>query len=207
MRLGYLALVAMVFLWTSACGGGGADRSEPVDQMSPEELEQALEQAGKIIDQELGKMAAREAGTFPCNIFEQQEVEALMGNELEPASYTFENINENGHEYQADSCSWFTFADDANEIELRVSQAKHFGSGSVECEAPANADTGPHTPQSIPGIGHAAWWEYDKSWGMGTLLVCSPAARIKVEVDLAADDNAAALEAARKMAEKALESV
>jgi hypothetical protein len=197
----------MILSWVVGCGGGRPEEAEPEAQLPAREVEQLWEQAGEIIDEELGKVAAKEAARFPCSLFEQQEVEALIGNALEPASYTFENISENGHDYQGESCEWFTFADDANEIGLRVSQAKHFQSGSVECKAPSNADSGPHAPRSTPGIGESAWWEYDKSWGMGTLLVCSTAARIRVEVDLATDDETAALAAARTLAERALENV
>jgi hypothetical protein len=147
----------------------------------------------------------KEEVVFPCNVFTQEEIEALAGNPLGIGRYTFENLTEDGSSYGGESCSWSTVGGKGNEISIRVSLAKHFGAGQVECYPPPGAGTDdPQAPKKISLIGDQAWWSYRKNYGVGTLRVCSPKELLEVTIDLAGDNEMTALEMTRTVAEKVL---
>lgn len=76
---------------------------------------------------------------------------------------------------------------------------KHFDSGQVEC-SPGSAN------EEISGIGDQAWWEYQRSWGIGALRVCSAKVLMEVKVDLTGDDEPTARKMAQTIAEEVLAS-
>jgi len=201
-----VVIVALSVLW----GCGGSDRGEQekaATQLNPGKIAEMSGEAEKIVDQQMEKIQEQEAATFPCSLFPQEEIDALVGNALETGSYTFEHRSEEARDYRSESCAWSAKGAEGNEVSLWVSLAKDFDSGQVVCYPPLGAEAdNPYAPKKIPGIGDQAWWDYDKSWGIGTLRVCSPSALMEVKVDLAGDDEAFARKVARAMAEKVLTS-
>jgi len=159
--------------------------------------EQSNKEAQEIINQQMVSLQQKEAATFPCSMFSQSELEALVGNPLDKGSYAFNNVTENDRRYKTESCDWSAAQGEGNEVGLWIALRKHFDSGQVEC-SPGSDD------RKISGIGDQAWWEYQKFFGMGTLRVCSAKAMLEVKVDLANKDEAKARNIAQTMAKKVL---
>jgi Yip1 domain len=157
----------------------------------------AEKQAQAIIGQQLKSMQEQEAAKFPCRLFPQAELEALLGNPLDMGSYAFNNVSENDHAYKSESCAWSAAQGQGSEVALWVSLPQHFASGQVECA--------PGAGQAIAGIGDQAWWDFKKYFGMGTLRVCATQAMLEVKVTVAGKDEALARKVAETMAGKVLE--
>lgn len=156
-------------------------------------------EAQEIIEEQMKSLQEREAATFPCSLFPQAEIEALVGNPLDKGSYTFNHRFEDDRQYQSESCDWSAAGGEGNEVDLWVSLPKHFSSGRVEC-SPGSDN------RKVSGIGDQAWWEYQEYFGMGTLRVCAAQAMVEVQVDLTGNDEAVARKIAQTMAEKVLAS-
>lgn len=156
-------------------------------------------EAQKVIDQQMKRMQEKEAATFPCSLFPQAEIEALVGNRVDKGAYAFNHVIRDDHQYKSQSCDWSAAVGNGNEVDLTVSLPKHFASGQVECE-PGSEN------QKTTGIGDQAWWDYKKFFGMGTLNVCSTKALIEVKVTVPSKDEALARKIAQTMAEKVLAS-
>jgi hypothetical protein len=197
MKLDRRVLVLMGLIFLSSYGSSGLKADDTTVTQYPSG--QANKEAQKIIDQQMEVNKQKEASTFPCSLFEQSEIETLVGNPLDKGSYAFNNRFENNHQYKSESCSWSPMQGEGNEVSLWVSQPKHFDSGQVEC-SPGDDN------RKISGIGDQAWWEYQKYFGMGTLRVCSTKAMLEVKVDLTSNDEAMARKIAQTMAEKVLAS-
>ena len=163
-----VVVAALSVLW--GCGGSDKEAQEKAaTQVGAEKVEEMSREADKIIDQQMEKIHEQEAATFPCSLFPQEEIEALVGNPLEEGRYTFENRSEDGRKYGSESCAWSAKGAEGNEVNLWVSLAKHFDPHQVVCYPPLGAaDNNPWAPKKVPGIGDQAWWEYEKSWGIGT---------------------------------------
>jgi hypothetical protein len=190
----------MSLVCLSSCGTPDKPKEEtPPAQATPEQVEQMQKEADKIIDQQLGNMRKKEASTFPCSLFTKEEIESLVGNPLDSGSYAFNNVMENDRSYKSETCDWSAGFGEGNEAGLWVSLPKHFASGKVEC-SPGS------TNREITGLGDRAWWEYMKSFGMGTLRVCSEKAMLEVKVRERSKDEAAARRIAQTMAERVLAS-
>jgi hypothetical protein len=190
MKRNWMGWMLAGLVLSFACGPIRAVAAEG-GQIDPE--------AQKIIGQQMKHMQEREAATFPCSLFPQAEIEALVGNPLEKGSYTFNNVITGDHQYQSVSCDWSAARNGGNEVDLTVSLPKHFASGQVECE-PGSDD------QKTTGIGDQAWWDYQKFFGMGTLRVCSTKAMVMVKVIVPSKDQALARKIAQTLAEKVLAS-
>lgn len=236
--LGLLALASLL-----ACGA-------PEDTSTPEprrgrQTDDAAEWAaarrsddaeiadGAPLDDDAPVDQAAGAGRFPCTVADQQEIEGLLGNAVEAPSWTLEEVADEGTTYDAETCSWLSFADDASEIILQVSRAEHFADGRVRCWTPvaenpedsaqsADEDGGEDadvtgtataeveediepapTPVAVADLGSTAWWTYDPATAFGQLQVCHPNGRIAVEVS--ASDGGAARRAGVTVARRALE--
>jgi hypothetical protein len=200
MQLRYFAWIVMSLVCLSSCGTSDkAEEETAPGQASPEQIKQQQKEADRIIDQQLANVRKKEASTFPCSLFPAQELEALVGNPLDSGSYAFNHVTENDRSYKSESCDWSAGFGEGNEARLWVSLPKHFASGTVEC-SPGS------TNSEISGIGDRAWWEYMKSFGMGTLRVCSGKAMLEVKVRVKSKDEAAARKIAEAMANKVLGS-
>lgn len=208
MKKGWMIWMAAGLVLLCSCGTSDKETAEtPSVQSSPAEVEEMTREADQIVGQGMEKMQKQEAATFPCSVFTQEEIEALAGNPLDKGSYMFENRTEDDRVYKGESCAWSAKGGQGNEVSLRVSQAKHFDSGQVVCYPALGAEADNRwAPKKIPGIGDQAWWEYKKSWGMGTLRFCSAKMLAEVHVDLTGDDEAAAEKMARAVAGKVLAS-
>jgi len=197
MKLDWRVLVLMELIFLSSYGSSSSEADEATVTQYP--YEQANMEAQKIIDQQMEALKQKEASTFPCSLFEQSEIEILVGNPLAKGSYAFNNRFENNRQYKSESCIWSPMQGEGNEVSLWVNQPKHYDSGQVEC-SPGNDN------RKISGIGDQAWCEYQKYFGMGTLRVCSMKAMLEVKVDLTSNDEAMARKIAQTMAEKVLAS-
>jgi hypothetical protein len=202
MDLRWAGCVTAALLFVSACGA--QDAAKPAEksataQPNDDAVKKAQAEADAIVRQQMAGMQRKEASTFPCSLFAQQEIEALAGNPLDPGSHTFNHVDEDGRRYRSESCDWSAKGGEGHEAGLWVSLPKHFDSGKVEC-SPRSANT------QIDGIGDRAWWDFQKYFGLGTLRVCSTKAMLEVKVDLTGNDEAAARAIAWKMAEKVLAS-
>lgn len=193
------AWMAMTVLVLSACRSSDSKNEAAAPPPTPEHVEAKQQEADKIIEQELTKVQRKEAATWPCSLFPQPEIEALVGNPLDKGSYAFNNVSENDHEYKSESCDWSARSDEGNEVGLWVSVPKHFKSGRVEC-SPGGVN------QEISGIGDRAWWEYEKYWGRGALRVCSAKAMLEVKVTVKSKDEATAKKIAETMANTVLQA-
>jgi hypothetical protein len=156
-------------------------------------------EAQAIIAQRLKRMQEREAATFPCSLFTQAGLEALLGNPLDSGHYAFNHVDDNGHQYGSESCGWSAAQGGGNAADLWVSRPGQFASGRVEC-SPGSAG------HEISGSGDQAWWEFGKSSGIGTLRVCSAQAMLEVKITLAGRDGVRARKIAETIAGKVLES-
>lgn len=191
----------VIGLWLSMAGGwihAEADEKGGIQPPSGQ-VEGIDPQAQKIIDQQMKGLQEREAATFPCSLFPQAEIDALVGNPLDKGSYAFNHRVEDDRQYKSESCDWSVVGGEGNEVGLWVSLPRHFASGQVEC-SPGS------TNRKITGIGDQAWWEYQKYFGMGTLRVCSATAMVEVKVTVENRDEAKAKKIAQTMAERALAS-
>ena len=178
----------------AACGKSDKPRDEPAPVPGPTP-DQA--QAQQIIEQQLDAMQQKSAAKFPCSLFTQPEIEGLMGLSLDPGEYTFNNVDEDNHQYQADECLWSKL-NVPDEARLSVSQTKHFKSGKVECDA-----GGLH--HKLTGLGDEAYWEW-QSYGIGELRVCTTQVMVKARIYKKGKDEATNQKIARAVAEKALAS-
>lgn len=175
--------------YATACGEAGeAGQGGQIDRP-----------AQKIIERQMKSLEEREAATFPCSLFPQAEIEALVGNPLDKGSYAFNNVTTNDRRYKSESCDWSAAGGDGNEVGLSVSLPKHFASGEVEC-VPGSGS------QNTSGIGDQAWWDYQKFFGLGTLRVCSAKAMVEVRVTVTSKDQATARNLAQTVAQKVLAS-
>jgi hypothetical protein len=198
MKLRHFAWIVMSLVCLSSCGTSDKAKEETAPaQASPEQIKQQQKEADKIIDQQLANVRKKEASTFPCSLFPEQEIEALVGNPLDSGSYAFNHVTDNDRNYKSESCDWSAGFGEGNEAGLWVSLPKHFASGKVEC-SPGS------TNREISGIGDRAWWEYMESFGMGTLRVCSEKAMLEVKVRVKSKEEAAARKIAETMANKVL---
>jgi hypothetical protein len=195
-----VSIVASMVLCCS-CGKADEARTEQAPpQPASEQAKAAQQEADRIVKQQMANLQQKEASTYPCSVFTQQEIEALAGNPLDKGSYAFNNVFEDTHEYKSVSCGWSATSEHANEVTLWVSLPKHFRSGKVECSPGAASD-------KIPGIGDQAWWNYQKSWGIGTLRVCSEKAMLETKVTMKGQAESAAKTAAQTIAGKVLGSL
>ena len=155
---------------------------------------------------------------FPCSAISQADIENLLNNPLEPASFAVEDAHDDGAAFQAESCSWLSFAEGSNEITIRVSQASHFPDATVLCPEPSQPQIETLIPedegtverpswQSVPNLGNRAWWIYEDPPGIGNLVVCANEARIAIEVSIGNGDGALALNAGRSLVEKVVDSL
>ena len=197
MKLRCVGWMAMSLLLLSACGTPDKE-IETLDQANPEQVKEAQEEASKIIERQMANLKEKEASTFPCSLFQQEEIEGLAGNPLDKGSYMFNHVSENERNYRSESCDWSAKGGEGNEVSLWVSLPKHFDSAKVECS--------PGSAKKISGIGDQAWWDYQKYFGMGTLRVCSAKAMLEVKVTLTSKDEAAAKKLAQTITEKVLAS-
>jgi hypothetical protein len=204
----HIPVLIAVLLVLISCKGNGDEPKEPaIVQETPESVPDMQEEAGRIIEEQMTKMKKKEASMFPCSVFTQQELESLLGNPLDSGSYAFEHRSEDDRQWRSESCGWSGKGEEANEVSLWVSLPKHFDGGKVICYPPPGAGANnPYAPREISGLGDQAWWEYQKSWGIGTLRVCSDKALVEVKVDLAGNDEALAERVARSMAGKIISS-
>jgi hypothetical protein len=199
MTLRAAAWMAMNLVLLASCGTPDRSSESTPAQATPEQIKEKQQEAGKIIDQQLARLKQKEAAQFPCSLFPQQEIEALVGNPLETGSYTFNNVTHNDHQFRSESCDWSARGGEGSEVGVWVSLPKHFDSGKVEC-SPGSANA------KVPGIGDQAWWEYQRYFGMGTLRVCSGKAMLEVKVTVKSKEEAAARAIAQTAAEKVLAS-
>jgi len=200
MNVKWVVGVAVGLLLLSCYGGAGALFADTAfAQGLPGQGEHIDPEAQKIIDQQMKSLKEQEAATFPCSLFPQAEIEALVGNPLDKGSYAFNNVSTNDRQYKSESCDWSAAGGGGNEVGLSVSLPKHFASGQVECVAGSDY-------QKTTGIGDQAWWDYKKFFGMGTLRVCAPKAMVEVKVTVTSKDEALARKIADTMAAKVLAS-
>jgi hypothetical protein len=182
-----------------ACGTAEQPKEEtPLAQSTAQQTAEQKE-AEKIIDQKLAEVKRTDAARYPCSLFPQPEIEALVGNPLETGNYTFNNVSEDAHSFKAENCDWSAKGGEGNEAGVWASLPKHFDSGKVECSPGSDSDT-------ISGIGDHAWWNYQKAYGMGALRVCSTKAMLEVKVTVKSKEEAAARKMAQTMAERVLAS-
>lgn len=201
MKPGWISSMAMSLVLLSSCGPSEKAKDEPTPApASPEQIRQAQQEADKIIKEQMAKVQQREASTFPCSLFTQQEIEALAGNPLDKGSYALNHVSEDDHNYRSQSCDWSAKTTEGNEVGVWVSLPKHFDSDKVEC-SPGSASA-----SKIPGLGDQAWWEYQKSYGMGTLRVCSAKAMLEAKITMKSKEEAPARTIAQTIAEKVLAS-
>ena len=200
MKPRWLACMVMNLVLLSSCGTSDQPKDERKPAApTPAQVDAAQQEADKIVKQQMANLQKKEASTFPCSVFAQQEIEALAGNPLDKGSYAFNNVSENDHDYKSESCDWSAKGGDGNEVNLWVSLPKHFASGKVEC-SPGDA------AKKISGIGEEAWWDYQKYFGMGTLRVCSAKAMLEVKATAKGKDEAVARHIAQTVAGKILAS-
>lgn len=193
--------LAMSLVLLGSCRGAPekpAEETKPAPA-TPEQIKTEQQAADKIIEQQLASLKRKEASTFPCRLFPQQDVETLVGNRLEAGSYAFNHVSDNDRSYRSESCDWSAPFGEGNSARLWVSLPKHFDSGKVECSPLSGS-------KQVSGIGDQAWWDYMKSFGMGTLRVCSDKAMLEVKVRVKSKDENAARAIADTMAEKVLAS-
>ena len=200
MKVIWAVSIAASTVLFSSCGSDEARTQQAPPKPAPEQAKEAQREADKIVKQQMANLQQKEASTYPCSVFTQQEIEALAGNPLDTGSYAFNNVSEDNHEYKSVSCGWSAKSAEANEVALWVSLPKHFNSGKVECSPGAASD-------KISGIGDQAWWNYQKSWGIGTLRVCSEKAMLETKVTMKGKSEPAAKTAAQAIAEKVLGSL
>ena len=183
-----------------SCGAPdkAADQKTPA-QAAPGQVKDLQKEADRIVEQQMANLQTKEASTFPCSLFPQQEIERLAGNPLDKGSYTFNNITVDDHSYKSESCDWSAKGGQGNEVVLSVSLPKHFKSGAVECEQD-------HANKKISGPGDQSRWEYVKSFGMGTLRVCSAKAMLEVKVTVTSKEEALAKRLAQSVSDKVLAS-
>lgn len=198
MNVRAAAWMAMSLVLLSSCGTPDRAKEATPPQATPEQIKQQQE-AGKIIDQQLARVKQKEAATFPCSLFSQQEIETLVGNAVDSGSYAFNHVTHDKHQFRSESCDWSAKGGEGNGVGLWVSLPKHFDSGNVEC-SPGSANT------KTSGIGDQAWWDYQKYFGMGTLRVCSAKAMLEVKVTVKSREEHAARTIAQAMGDKVLAS-
>jgi hypothetical protein len=199
MKQRCIGLIAMGLVLLCSCGTPDTETNETSAQATPEQIKEAQEEAAKIIERQMANLQEKEASTFPCSLFPQEEIEGLAGNPLDKGSYMFNHVSDNDRNYRSESCDWSAKGGEGNEVALWVSLPKHFDSSKVEC-SPGSAN------QKISGIGDQAWWDYQKYFGMGTLRVCSAKAMLEVKVTLKSKDEAAAKKIAQTITDKVLTS-
>ena len=200
MKPGWVPSMAMGLVLLSACGTSEKAKDQPKPApATPEQIREAQQEADKIIKQQMARVQQKEASTFPCSLFTQQEIEALAGNPLDKGSYALNHVSENDHNYRSESCDWSAKSEQGNEVGLWVSLPKHFDSGKVECSPGSATD-------KISGIGDQAWWQYQKYYGMATLRVCSAKAMLEAKVTMRSKEEAPARTIAQTIAEKVLTS-
>ena len=191
--------VVVSALLVCSCGGADKASKETPAQASPQEIARQQQEADRIVKEQMGKVQQREAATFPCRVFTQSDIESIAGNPLERGNYMFNNVTEDTHTFKSESCDW-SARGSGNEVALWVSQPAHFQSGHVEC-APGMGK------EESATAGDRAWWDYKKSFGMGTLRVCSSKAMLEVRVIVTDKDEATAKRIAQRTSEKVLASL
>lgn len=129
-----------------ACGAP-EDASAP-DPTGDREVDEAAEWAaarrtdpgetadGAPVDDDLPADQAAGEERFPCTVIDQAEIEELLGNAVEPPAWTLEEVADAGATFNAETCSWLTFAEGAGEIVLQVSRPEHFVDDAVVCWEP-----------------------------------------------------------------------
>ena len=198
MKAKWIVVMVMGWLLSASPGAGDAEARDTTLAQAPSEQSAPIDkEARKIIDEQTERLQDREAATFPCSLFPQADVEALVGNPLGKGSYAFNNVSTNDRQYKSESCDWSAAGGDGNEVGLWVSLPKHFASGQVEC-IPGSEH------QKTPGLGDQAWWDYKKFFG--TLRVCSAKAMLEVTVTVTSKDEKLARKIAQTIAQRVLAS-
>lgn len=222
MTFGRLSRLLPILVLLTACGdanqtpGNGPDRGREVDEAAEwaaarrTDAEEIADGAPQDDDPPADQAASEER--FPCTVIARAEIEELLGNAVEPPAWSLEEVADAGASFDAETCSWLTFAESAGEIVLQVGRPEHFADGAVVCwepdepaddegapdpRAPAGEgvatsepEAGPDedlppepSPIEITDLGSTAWWFYDPATAFGSLQVCHPQARIAVEVN------------------------
>ncbi len=117
---------------------------------------------------------------YPCTLVSQSAVEKLAGNTVEPGDASTDHHDEDGTQWTAAACSWVSYDQGATEVDLEVTKAAGFPSGTVGCPPL------PGTSVQAAGLSAPATWAWSDPGTqvtVGTLRVCAPAALIDVRVD------------------------
>src|SRR5688572_6934376 len=102
MKLRWVGSIAMGLVLLCSCGTPNKEADETPAQATPEEIKEAQEEAEKIIERQLANLQEKEASTFPCSLFPQEEIEGLAGNPLDKGSYMFNHVSENDRNYRSE---------------------------------------------------------------------------------------------------------
>ena len=120
------------------------------------------------------------ADEYPCTLLLHATVEQLAGGALEPGDASTTLHDEDGVQWTAAECGWPSFGQGAIEVDLEITKADGFPSGTVGCP-PLTAATG-----TVDGPGAPATWAWTDpgtQTTVGTLRVCDPTALVDVRVD------------------------
>ena len=198
MSPGRYQLLFFAFFLAS-CGGPREEEETTTVPPSSEELSEQMAEADQIIQRELDRQKTESAASFPCSLFEQRELETLLGNPVDSGDHTFEHRSENDRSWRSEACSWSSTEEGGAEMSLWVSRPEHFDSGRVECYSPLDRAAG-----ELSGMGDSAWWTFDKYWGIGTLRACSEKALVEVKITRRGGDEESLESIARTIAERLL---
>jgi len=123
MNLKWIVWMMMGLLLSLSYGSSGTEADETAGaQGPPVQGEQIDKETQKIIEQQMKSLQQREAATFPCSLFSQSEIEALVGNALDKGSYAFDHRFENDRQYKSESCDWSAMQGEGNEVGLAFIQ-------------------------------------------------------------------------------------
>lgn len=122
---------------------------------------------------------AAPSGEFPCTLVSQATIEQLAGNAVQPGDASTVHHDENGVRWTAAECAWLSPPGPAVEVDLEVSRADGFASGTVGCPPLAGS------PTPVDGLGSTATWSWTDPGTevtVGTLRICSAGALVDVRV-------------------------
>ena len=175
-----------------------AEPESPAPEVEPQATGMDAAQIDALIDGAIAREEAKSAAQYPCSLYGTADVEALLGVAMRAGDYAFVHRTENDDNWRSEACDWSAREMGGPRLSLWVSKPTHFDGGGVACFGLASDDV------AEPELGRLAKWTFQKSFGWGTLRVCSDAALTEVVVMRGPKDEAAAHAIARSVASKAL---
>jgi hypothetical protein len=168
-----LAVATVLVVGAAACGGDDDAASD--DAPTTEQPTAAASGDGDTGASGQDTAAVAGGAGAPCDVTDAATVEAVLGQPLGEGDAGQVSVTENDLSWTAEACDWET--DAGLEIELRMVAADALPGECPRLSSPVYEVT------EVPGLGDAAWFEFDDLQGEGGVRACAAAGMVEARIE------------------------